>query len=184
MADPRKSKDAETTPGAGEAPKAATGNMITIDQAAKLFECTPRWVRELCLQGYIPKAVKGKIPLVAGVQGILRYMRDDNRKSSKSAAASRVQDARSVEIELRTAERRRDLISYEEVVEIVSGVAAATKAELMGIAPRITRDLAQREVIQKEVDDVLRRVAGLVAPALRSAKTGVDAADAVGGDDT
>jgi hypothetical protein len=37
------------------------------------------------------------------VQGHIRYQQDENRRASKSASASRVQDARAQQIEMQTA---------------------------------------------------------------------------------
>jgi hypothetical protein len=45
------------------------------------------------------------VQLVGAVQGYLRYLKGDERRSAKSAADSRVRDARALEIELRIAER-------------------------------------------------------------------------------
>ena len=64
--------------------------LIAIGQAARLLMISDERVRQLQKQGYIPRAPKrGVVPLVGAVQGYLRYLKDEERQSSKSAAASR-----------------------------------------------------------------------------------------------
>ena len=61
--------------------------------------------------------------LVGAVQGYLRYLKDDERRSAKSAADSRVRDARALEIELRIAERSRELIPVEDALNDMAELA-------------------------------------------------------------
>jgi hypothetical protein len=133
--------------------------LITIGQAARLLMISEERIRQLVKQGYIPRAEKrGYVQLVGAVQGYLRYLKDDERRSSKSAADSRVRDARALEIELRIAERSRDLIPLEDALADMAEFAAAVRSELAGLPARLTRIMDERQKIESEVDGVLTRL--------------------------
>lgn len=66
---------------------AEQSGLIPIGQAARLLMISEERIRQLQKQGYIPKADKrGVVQLVGAVQGYLRYLKDDERRSAKSAA--------------------------------------------------------------------------------------------------
>ena len=134
--------------------------LIAIGQAARLLMISDERVRQLQKQGYIPRVPKrGVVPLVGAVQGYLRYLKDEERQTSKSAAASRVTDARTREIELRIAERQRDLIPQEDARAVIGEMAAMLKAEFVGLPARVTRDLDLRRTLEQEVDASFARLA-------------------------
>ena len=66
---------------------AEQSGLIPIGQAARLLMISEERIRPLQKQGYVPKADKrGVVQLVGAVQGYLRYLKDDERRSAKSAA--------------------------------------------------------------------------------------------------
>ena len=147
--------------------------LIAIGQAARLLMISDERVRQLQKQGYIPRAPKrGVVPLVGAVQGYLRYLKDEERQSSKSAAASRVTDARTREIELRIAERQRDLIPQEDARAVIGEMAAMLKAEFVGLPARVTRDLDLRRTLEQEVDASFARLAASAERARSALVTG------------
>ena len=147
--------------------------LIAIGQAARLLMISDERVRQLQKQGYIPRAPKrGVVPLVGAVQGYLRYLKDEERQSSKSAAASRVTDARTREIELRIAERQRDLIPQEDASAVIGEMAAMLKAEFVGLPARVTRDLDLRRTLEQEVDASFARLAASAERARSALVTG------------
>ena len=76
--------------------------LIPIGQAARLLMISEERIRQLVKQGYVPKSERrGYVQLVGAVQGYLKYLKEDERRSTRSAADSRVRDARALEIELR-----------------------------------------------------------------------------------
>src|SRR5262245_2013878 len=99
--------------------KPAQGGLIPRGQLALLLMITGERVRQLQKLGAIPPSVKGNIPLVGAVQGYITWLKDEERRTSKSASASRVQDARAHEIEMRTAEKKRELIPVTEAIAAV-----------------------------------------------------------------
>ena len=135
---------------------AEQSGLIPIGQAARLLMISEERIRQLQKQGYVPRSDKrGVVQLVGAVQGYLRYLKDDERRSAKSAADSRVRDARALEIELRIAERSRDLIPLEDALADMAEFAAAVRS---GLPARLTRIMDERYRIETEVDGVLARL--------------------------
>jgi phage terminase Nu1 subunit (DNA packaging protein) len=133
--------------------------LIPIGQAARLLMISEERIRQLVKQGYVPKAEKrGFVQLVGAVQGYLRYLKDDERRSAKSAADSRVRDARALEIELRIAERSRELISVEDALSDMAEFAGMVRSELAGLPARLTRVVAERQKVETEIDGILSRL--------------------------
>jgi hypothetical protein len=136
------------------APQSGT---ITVEVAAKLLMVSTERVRQLAKDGYIQRPAKNTYPLVGVVQGYIRFLKDEERRTSKSASANRVADARAREIELRTAERANELIETDEALAVLDDLLGTCKAEMAGIPARITRDVSLRRKIKTEIDDAFLR---------------------------
>ena len=164
------------------APASAEGKskpgMMTAEQAAALLEVTPQWIGRLHKQGYIPREGKGQYPLVGVVRGYVRYLKDEERRSSKSAADSRVRDARAKEIELRTAQRAATLIETDVALAMVDEVVGAVRTGFGSLAAQLSRDGQERRRIQAKVDEILGTVATVLAKRAQAVKAGGDFADA------
>lgn len=131
--------------------------MITASQASKLLMVTPQWLRQLAAKGYIPKAVKGQYPLVATVQGYIRWLKDEERRTSKVQAESGLKAARQREVELRIAEKEGRVVDMEDVEAFFSFNAATFRAELEGVPASVTRDLKLREAIEQAINGAISR---------------------------
>lgn len=143
---------------------AEQSGLIPIGQAARLLMISEERIRQLVKQGHVPKSDKrGYVQLVGTVQGYLRYLKEDERRSSKSAADSRVRDARALEIELRIAERSRELIPVEDALTDMAEFVGLVRSELAGLPARLTRIIDERQKIEAEVDGLLNRLADQVA---------------------
>jgi hypothetical protein len=70
------------------------------------------------------------------VQGYIRFRNDSDRRAQKSAADSRVRDARAREIELRNAVREGRLIEIDETMAIVEEMIGLFRAETAGLPAR------------------------------------------------
>ena len=148
---------------------------IPIVQAAKLLMITEQWVRQLIRKGYIEKVARGEVGLVNAVQGYIRFLKDEERRVSKSAAANAVQTARAREIELRIAKEEARLIDYDEAMAVLDVVVGTYKAQFAGLPARVTRDHALRDSIENEIDDIFTRVADLLAARAAALQSGPDA---------
>ena len=133
--------------------------MITAEQAGRLLMITRQRIEALAKDGHIPRAAKGKYPLVGVVQGYVNFLKDEARRTSKSAAASRVTDARAQEIELRIRKQMHELIDINEHDAIVDEAFGALKARLIGIPVRVTRDMTLRRRIEDEINGALASTA-------------------------
>ncbi|MDP3316973.1 MAG: hypothetical protein Q8M47_13025 [Devosia sp.] len=147
--------------------------LIPIGQAARLLMISEERIRQLVKQGYVPKLEKrGYVQLVGAVQGYLKYLKEDERRSTRSAADSRVRDARALEIELRIAERTRDLIPLEDALTDMAELAGLVRSELAGLPARLTRIIDERQKVETEIDGVLTRLAERAAQKAESLEAG------------
>lgn len=144
-------------------------DLITLEVAARLLMISAERVRQLSKSGYIDRPKPGRTTIVSAVQGYIRFLKDEERKNTKSDASNRVAEARAAEIELRTAERRRDMIPQEEAITAMDLVVGKVAETLSGLPARITRDLVLRRRIeaeihagQKEIADALAELHGFV----------------------
>lgn len=139
-----------------EQPATAAG-ILNSETAAKLIMCTPEWLRRLTKDGWIKKVAKDQYRIVDVVQGHINYLKDENRKATKTAAASRVQDARATEIELRVARETNQMVDIDELDAILTDYVGAFRSDLSGVPAASTRDLALREIIEKNLNEAIER---------------------------
>jgi hypothetical protein len=158
----------------------------TLTDSATLARCwgmtTPR-ISQFVAQGWL-KTVgrKGKYSWFEACGAYVRYLRDEDRKSSKSAADSRMRDAKAREIEVRTLQRLRRLVPLDVYEEMIDSFAGIVRSEFAGLAAACTRDLTLRRIIEREVNARLRRIAEhAMAQAIRLEAIGVPH-DAIGAD--
>lgn len=129
-------------------------NTIDLETAARLAMCTPRWIQDLVKQGFIPRAERGRYTVLGVVHGRIKSLQDEQGRSSKSASASRVQDARAEEIQLRLDEKRGALLQQgqAEAVNVIDEFFGGLKSDLLAIPARVTADLALRRKIEDGID--------------------------------
>ncbi len=132
-------------------------NLITVDQAAALLTITPTYLRQLCRDGRIPRPARGMVPLVACVQGYIRWLKDEERRTSKTAEAAAVHRARAREIELRIAREQGQLVELADAEAIFSDVMGTWRTELAGLGAAVTRDLTIRQRIDDHIEGAVAR---------------------------
>lgn len=125
--------------------------------AAKLLMCTVQWFGRLVRDGWIKKLGPNRYMIVDVVQGHIKFMKDENRRATKTQSTSRVQDARAAQIELQTQKELRDVIPIEDVCAFLSEVLGTLRTELGGVAAASTRDAELREAIEKNQDAAINR---------------------------
>lgn len=146
-------------------------------EIAALAGRTDRWVRGMAQAGHFEKDARGKYKLGGLIRGLIDHYEAIIEKGSKSAAASRVTDARADEIELRLAERRRDLIPQEDAIAVVDLVAGEVNKQFTGLPARITRDVRLRRDIEAHLNEAKQKIADAVRDARILAETGRDPTD-------
>ena len=87
----------------------------------------------------------------------IRYLRDARASNTKTAAATRVQDARAREIELRMAKDAGTLYAAEDVEAAIADILGTYRSELTGVPAASTRDLTVRATIEKHLNDAIER---------------------------
>ena len=151
---------------AAPAPDAPRGALLTAEMAARLLMKSNERIRQLSREGWIPKHGTGantRYALVDVVQGYIRFRDDAEKRATKTAAATRISDARAREIELRTAIREGHLIDLDEAIEAIEELMGLLRSELSGLPARCTRDLQVRRTIETARNDILERIADLAA---------------------
>jgi phage terminase Nu1 subunit (DNA packaging protein) len=150
--------------------------------AAKLIGKSIIWLAKLVADGFVkPGRKQGRESLYRPADvahGYIRYLTDEQRRSSKTATLSEVQSARAAEIRLRIAREQHELVDLDEAICVVDEVVGALKSDLDGLAASVTRDPVLRGVIEVKVDEIFQRhAAGLKqkAGALRASGTAPDA---------
>jgi hypothetical protein len=131
--------------------------LIDVGTASRLLMCTEQWFLKLVRDGWIKRASRGRYRLVEVVQGHIRYQQDENRRASKSASASRVQDARAQQIEMQTARELGKLVEIEDVLTWQGEILSTLARELTGVPAASTRDLALRADIEKHINGAVER---------------------------
>ena len=160
---------------------ASQWEMITLEVAGRLLMLGPERIRQLSKAGYIAIPKRGFTTIVSAVQGYIRFLKDEERKNTKTGSASRAQDARAAEIEQRIAEKNRALIPIEDATLAMDILVGVVNAEFDGMAARITRDLALRRLIEADVHGAKTRIAKGLSEGRSFAQTGRDA-DHAGGE--
>ncbi len=156
---------------------------ITTAQAARLLMVSDERIRQLAKNGHIPKIAKDCFNLVAVVQGYIRFLKDEERRSSKSAADSRVREARAAEIERRMAREDRDLIMLDEAMAAYDFAAGLYLTSISGLPARMTRNASERRRIEAICDGERQRLADRFAEGASTLRTGLAAVDADDEDD-
>jgi phage terminase Nu1 subunit (DNA packaging protein) len=114
-------------------------------------------VVQLVDEGVLPRNKDGSFDLDACRIAYIRYLRSEDRRGAKSATASRVQEARAKEIELRTAREEGRLVPLDDVNAAIADILGTYRSELNGVPAASSRDLAVRGEIEKQLYDAIDR---------------------------
>jgi phage terminase Nu1 subunit (DNA packaging protein) len=138
------------------------GPLVNTDQAARLIMKGPERIRQLAKEGWIVQTgtkQDRRYRLLDVVQGYIRFRDDEDRRANRSAAHSRITDARSREVELKNAQREGRLIELDEVIAMIDELIGLLRSSLSGLPARVTRDLQFRRTIETAVNDILNTIA-------------------------
>lgn len=133
---------------------------------AAVIGVTPRRVQQLAAEGVLESEAHGTWDATKAVPAYLahRLAQETARTAQRtSGAAERHVTAKARAVELRTARDEGVLCDTAEAVAVVEEVLGTIRAGFGGLAARVTRDLALREVIEGQIDDTLERAAVLLA---------------------
>jgi hypothetical protein len=142
--------------------KSARDNSLLTDSAtlARCWGLATSRISQFVAEGWLKTTgKKGHYSWFDANQGYVRWLRDEDRKTSKSAADTRMRDAKAREIEVRTMQRLSRLVPLDVYEEMIDNVAGVVRSEFAGLAAACTRDLTMRRIIEREVNARLRRIA-------------------------
>lgn len=166
-----------------KAPRERGPGEITLEQAAKLVGKSIEWIRLRVKEGYIEKPSRGTYLLVSVVHGSIRYYDDLIKKSTSASADNRLRDKKMEEIDLRIAEKKRELVPFDAALTVVDFVVGKVRSEFSGLPASITRDLDLRDKIDGRLNEVLGTIAGAAREAGAALRAGRDPHGAVSEDD-
>ena len=152
-------------------PSPIDGLRVGLTDAARLIGKSIQHVRDLVRDGFVPEPVGGKYLVTDVASGALKARDAADRRASKSAADSRVRDAKAEEIQLRIDEKRKVQVAAGQAaaVHVIDEFFGGLKADLLAIPARVTLDVPLR----RKIED------GLYQAFDAAAKRAIDAADRV-----
>lgn len=133
-------------------------------------------IANLAVDGVIPKGRNG-YPLVATLQAWAAYQKTMSR-AKKAPVETPAQAAKAREIELRIAERTRELIPLVEAEAAIDDLVGMVRTELSGIPAAVTGDRDLRDKIRTGLDGALERVAQRLAKHAQALRSGGAALEA------
>ena len=137
--------------------------VVSTEMASKLLMISAARLGQIEKMEYVKKVGRNRWNLVNLVQGYINFLRDEDRRSSKSAGASRIQSIRADQLEMDVAAKRRELVPIEDVRLILDSAAGLMRSEMMAVPARFTRDVGER-----------KRLDGLMAAAMNKVADGMD----------
>lgn len=167
------------TTGTGDSPIPAE---VSSQAAADLLQLSPRRLRQLAADGWIPAAGRGRYPLAGLVQGYASFLMASGARRTKSANEGRLKEARARLVEQRIAREDRGLIDLQEALDAFEDIAGAYAGSIAGLPARIAMDPSERRRIQVICDAERLRVSDRFAEIASALRTGRGADDA-GGED-
>jgi phage terminase Nu1 subunit (DNA packaging protein) len=119
-------------------------------------------VQQLAAEDVIPRTKDG-FRLGEGVQAYTNWLKEAQKRTSPSVARDRVLAARAEQLEMANRERAHKLLDTEEAIAFLDEIIGTFRTELGGLPARLTRDLARRGEIEREVDRLCGRISDLFA---------------------
>lgn len=105
------------------APADLPSDAISTEAAARLLGLGQERVRQLTKAGYVPRIARGHTTIAGAVQGYIRFLKDEARKTPASTAATRSHNSKAALIEASTARRRAELIDLPEAERVIERIA-------------------------------------------------------------
>lgn len=135
-----------------------------------------RWVQKLENKGVLRKVGHGRYPLSSSVQAYVDDVRKAEQAKHDATTSSKVELLRE---KARKARRENDeaenkLIPIEGAMVVLDMVVGTMRTGLSGLPARITDDIELREVIEREVDEVLHHASETLVKASQALAEGGD----------
>jgi len=155
---------------------------LPMEAAARLLGIGPERLRQLAKMGYIAKVARGHTTATSAVQGYIRFLKDEARRSPSSTAASRSHNAKAELITASTARRRAELIDLAEAEHVIERITRTAVSRLRKAPVDKTLSPATRKVLSTEISAACRAIEAAKVKALAALSTG-DLSEIGGGRD-
>ena len=161
-----------------------SGGYLSTQAVAKLLMLNAERVRQLVQEGYIERVGRNKFALIPAVQGYIAFLKDADRRASKSAAATRLQDIKTQKAALELKVAQKEFLPREDLLAATDFISASVKNELLGFPSRMTREPDERAALDSEVRNALNRISEKIEGAVRVAGEGGDVFEGSGASNT
>jgi hypothetical protein len=132
---------------------------LSATQVGQLLDISQQWISVMVKQGYFKRKRAGVYGLVDVVQGYIRYLKDEKKRNSKTAAMSRLQESKTELMQLELAAKRRELLPQDEVFQAFDLVVGTVVSELVTLPGRFTADAKTRRALEAIVDKSRNNIA-------------------------
>ncbi|NTA46864.1 hypothetical protein G6L34_01995 [Agrobacterium tumefaciens] len=153
-------------------------SLMSLEAAGKLLGLSAERIRLLVKDGFIDRPAPGRVTLGSVARGYARYWQEKASQQTKTSEDQRVKKARAEEIEQRIAERNRRLVPAEEATAAIDHIIGACAEAFASIPAMISRDVAERNRIEKHVKEAQRGVAKRLSEAAELLEKGGKLPDA------
>ncbi len=151
------------------------GLVISTKQAGVLLKLTQPRLSQLETAGWIARVGPGRWRLLDLVQGYIASLKDETKRNSQTVSLSRVQIARAVAIEQKTAREAGQTVDISDALAFVDDIVGPLMADMDGFPARVTRDMPMRRKIEVELNDLRTRHADRLDKAADVLQTGGEA---------
>jgi hypothetical protein len=141
--------------------------LITLEQASEIIGISSQWLRELGKRGYVPTPVKGKVASDKIIQAYLKWLQNSSQ-TRENTAASKLQNLRAREIELRIDQKLSELVSIEDFSKSIEIIYKIIHSEMINLPSRATNDIALKQTIKTELDEIFKRTRKRIEEAYES----------------
>lgn len=125
---------------------------------ARVLGVTVQRLNQLVQSGVVVKLARGKFDLVDTTNRYISNRISNPAEKRTDASMQRARDARADEIELRMAEKRRELIPAVEALEAADMIAGLYLNSIGGLPARLTRNPSERQRIEAICDTERQRL--------------------------
>jgi hypothetical protein len=122
---------------------------------ARHLGVSSQWIGKLVKAGVLVKLPDGTFDLDKSRLRYIRHLLDKGRRSDKSDAAARAQEARARQLELRLRKEEGELIELSAVEEVIGDIVAVFNSELIGVPAACSRDIELRNKIEDRINGAI-----------------------------
>ena len=147
---------------------------FTIERGARHVDLTPARLHQLAKDGWIPRPFTWD----GVVQGYIKFLKEDQRRSSQVRANSEVQREQARKLWLENEEKEAHLVRIESAMAAIDDIFGAVRGAIAGLPSRVTADPVLRRNFEDEFDAVLQGLAERLQQNASALRAGRDLTEA------